>query len=103
MSHFFAGLLSSLFFFAVAGILLTPTLRTMVIARPLAIFFVAEGAWTLVTGILLWIHTSTAAVMNWVHFILMALAAGYLFYELYVVYRRGKESVVPTPEDKKKE
>ena len=102
MSHFVAGILSSLFFFAVAAILLTPPLRGIVVARPLAIFFAVEGTWTLVAGILLWIHASTAVVMTWIHFILMAIAAAYLLYELCVVYRRNKDGVVPTPEDTNK-
>ncbi len=97
MSHFIGGLLSSLFFFAVAGVLMPQALRGMAIARPLAVFFVAEGAWTLVAGILLWIHSTTAPVMLWIHFMLFALCAAYLLYELYRINRQKRDGATPPP------
>jgi len=101
MSHAIFGFLFSFVFFAVAAILMTPTLRGMVIARTLAIFFAAEGLCTLLTGIMLWIHDTTAVVMNWVHLVVVGACAAYLFYELCVAYRRGKDSVVLPPDEKK--
>lgn len=87
------SIISSLFFFAVAAILRTDQLKEMPISKALSYYFLAEGVWTILAGLLVWIWSETAIWSLYVHYVLIAIVAGYLFYCYCVLYRAKKDGV----------
>ncbi len=96
------SIISSLFFFAVAAILRTEQLRTIPLSRPLTYYFLMEAVWTLLAGLLALIWSYTAIWSLYVHYILLAVVAVYLFYCCCVLFRSRKDSGpdAPVPDPK---
>lgn len=91
------AILSSLFFFAVAAILRTEQLRGIPLSRPLTYYFLMEAVWTLLAGLLALIWSYTAIWSIYVHYVLLAIAAAYLFYCCCALYRAKKDSGPDAP------
>ncbi len=95
------AIISSLFFFAVAAILRTDQLKEMPVSKALSYYFLAEGVWTILAGLLVWIWAETAIWSIYIHYILIAIVAGYLFYCYCVLYRAKKDGTedakIPEP------
>ena len=95
------AIISSLFFFAVAAILRTDQLKEMPVSKALSYYFLAEGVWTILAGLLVWIWAETAIWSIFIHYILIAIVAGYLFYCYCVLYRAKKDGTedakIPEP------
>ena len=81
------SILSALVCFAVATILFTPPLRSFPFYLGFSIYFLFEGAWTLLNAValLIWPYSN---FMVWVHYVGAILFAGYLLYSLYLYYWR---------------
>lgn len=91
------AILSSLFFFAVAAILRTEQLRAIPLSRPLTYYFLMEAVWTLLAGLLALIWSTTAIWSLYVHYVLLAIAAAYLFYCCCALYRAKKDGGPDAP------
>ena len=91
------SILSALVCFAVATILFTPPLRSFPFYLGFSIYFLFEGAWTLLNAValLIWPYSN---FMVWVHYVGAILFAGYLLYSLYLY---TVEALRAQPGDKK--
>lgn len=97
----FVATISSLFFLAVACLLRSEPLRGLPLLRPISFYFFAEAAWTLLSGILLLCWRNAAEWTSFGHFVLMAVAAGYVFYCGCGVYQAHKKMDDGSPDAKK--
>jgi len=87
----FVAIISSLFFLAVAGLLRSEPMRNLPLMLPISFYFFAEAAWTLLSGILLLCGRDAAGWAAVGHYVLMAVAAGYIFYCGCGVYQAHKK------------
>ncbi len=96
------SIISSLFFFAVAAILRTEQLRGIPLSRPLTYYFLLEAVWTLLAGLLALIWSYTAIWSLYIHYVLLAIVAAYLFYCCCALYRAKKDGGpnAPVPDPK---
>lgn len=85
------AIISSVFFLAVAFLLHTDPLKEIPIAKPVSYYFFAEGVWTFLSGLLVLIWKDLANWMLYAHYVLLAVAAGYVFYCCCALYQARKE------------
>ncbi|MGI6261613.1 MAG: hypothetical protein ACOYJR_07215 [Acutalibacteraceae bacterium] len=88
----FVAIISSLFFLAVACLLRSEPMCNLPLLQPISLYFFAEAAWTLLSGILLLCWRDAAEWASFGHYALMAVAAGYVFYCGCNVYQTHKKN-----------
>lgn len=86
------AIISSLFLLALGGILRSEQLRKIPLLRPISIYFFAEAAWTLLSGLLILIWRNAAEWASFGHYVLMAVVAGYVFYCCSSEYQARKKT-----------
>lgn len=71
--------------FAVAVIMFTPQFRSFPCYQSLSFYFLFEGAWNLINGIIVSIWPNTN-FMIWIHYVGVTVFAGYFLYCMYYHY-----------------
>lgn len=97
----FVAVISCLFFLAVACLLRSEPMRRLPLLQPISFYFFAEAGWTLLSGVFLLFWRDAAEWASFGHYVLMAVAAGYVFYCGCNVYQAQKKSGDGTGEPEK--
>ena len=88
----FVAVISGLFFLVVACLLRSEPLRDLPLLRPLSFYFFAEAGWSLLSGMILLFWRDAAEWASFGHYVIMAVAAGYVFYCGSSIYQARKKS-----------